>query len=214
MLLSLVVAIQSINAQTTNPTVCGNLQSGFVNDPTSCPAYYTCVNGLGYPQTCTEGFHFNPDIGACDYPKPDGSCAGIIACPPGGEYELFPIDGSCVNFQLCFLGKGSIESCAEGLQFDKTLKICDLIERVQCVDTSDCPLADVPGAPVFIAHPTDCTKYHYCIKGAANPTPLQCPTGTKFDLAQRTCIIGNCTVPVIPVPHFQPIRAADLFFIH
>lgn len=191
MLLSLFVTIQQIKAQ------CETVKDGFVNDPSSCAAYFTCSNGIAFPQNCTGIFHFNPDNNMCDYPNPDGTCAGEISCPPDEEFSITGVPDSCTQYLLCFLGKGTVETCAPGLQFDKNTGQCNLVKNVNCIESSACPEVDVPGVPFYVAHPSDCTKYFYCINGRPNEEPISCPTDTKFDVLEGGCVKGVCNSTTI-----------------
>jgi Chitin binding Peritrophin-A domain len=60
-----------------------NLISGFVQDFSSCPAYYSCIRFLAFASVCPEPFHFRETgfgEGFCDWEE----SANCQPCPPTG----------------------------------------------------------------------------------------------------------------------------------
>lgn len=56
---------------------------GFINDFSSCSAYYSCVNFLAFMMECPVGFHYlqtGAGQGICHYPD----IANCQRCPPQG----------------------------------------------------------------------------------------------------------------------------------
>jgi hypothetical protein len=75
------------------PNLCEGLSNIFVNDPTSCAAYFFCANGQSIGGSCGEGFFFNEAEQLCDFEK-NVPC---IDCPPTGV-AVKPVPQSCTGF--------------------------------------------------------------------------------------------------------------------
>jgi Chitin binding Peritrophin-A domain len=83
------------------PNPCEGLSGVFVNDPSSCQAYFFCVNGQGIANQCEEGFFFNEAEQLCDF-EANVAC---VDCPPTGVH-LIPVPGSCTEYFVSHLVSG------------------------------------------------------------------------------------------------------------
>lgn len=148
-LLSVSLLIGAALGQTRNPNPCEaavNLP-GFVNDYSSCEAYFWCnAQSQAFPTgPCPEGFGFDPATERCTQAQ--------ATCPeecPADITETFavadPTDESCTRFLLCLVDPdtGDIvrdvdnpQACTgQGTLFNRVTGQCDLASNVIC-----------PGAP-------------------------------------------------------------------
>lgn len=101
--------------------------TGFVNDPRSCPAYFSCLSFLSFEVTCPPPFYFNAREQTCDYP----SNANCNNCPPTGVHSL-PNPTSCTRWTLCVNGNALPQECAPGTAFDESIGTCNIAESVVC----------------------------------------------------------------------------------
>lgn len=54
--------------------------TGFVNDYSSCPAYFSCLGYTAFELNCPNGLYFDGTRGVCDFPQ-NVQCS---MCPPTG----------------------------------------------------------------------------------------------------------------------------------
>jgi hypothetical protein len=129
-------------------------------DPTECDKFYSCLNGVGSPQQCADGLHFDPIIGTCVWAREssrkgcslssasenqkseasdaesnkDGeSLPNGFKCPGGklGVHPALPHPDSCRLYYVCLNGITPNEAgCTSGLVFNKETGKCDDPENV------------------------------------------------------------------------------------
>jgi Chitin binding Peritrophin-A domain len=170
--------------------VCAGKPDGFfVNDLSSCGAYFSCKDGIGVPLKCPNGLYFDEAKQACNYPD-QVSC---VSCPPEGIHtqpDLF----NCTRFVLCYGGVQIPMECAPGLRFDPTTGQCGLAANVPC--PIRCPPGiQAPGDILFFPSEVDCASYAICYNGTA--VEFRCPYNTHFNRETNQCDTvenANCTV--------------------
>lgn len=121
----------------------------FVNDPSSCPAYFLCWNHRPRRQVCQDYLPFNEAEQMCDWqfecvdgeettttaptePPPFNPCANK-------KNGFFANDErSCSAFFLCWNEVGHERNCEDNLPFNEKDQLCDW--QFDCVD----PITDEP----------------------------------------------------------------------
>lgn len=165
-LFALLLIIVITNAD--NP--CLGINSGFVDDETSCYRYFSCVNGIPHLIECPDGRHFRPEPPACVL----ASESDCNPCPATGVVAI-GIPGSCTLYILCINGLENERECAPGTYFDTVNGRCDLQENVVC-EYSTCP-ADVD--VVIMPDRTSCSHYFVCMDGV-EVVRRECAPGLLF----------------------------------
>jgi hypothetical protein len=175
-LFSLVLA--RAEADSENP--CEGLDLVFVNDPSSCGAYFSCVSGRAFQLTCNNGrwFYYRPEVG-CHLPN----SVPCQICPATGISRV-PVPQSCTEYTLCINGTPIESECPERTRFDRTTGQCNKAELVEC-EYSRCP-ADSRG---FQPDPDSCNQYLLCFDGDI-VQERECPGDLLFDAE-----LGSCALP-------------------
>ncbi|XP_055595390.1 peritrophin-44-like [Uranotaenia lowii] len=206
----------------------GQPDGTWINDYTSCPAFFTCVRNTPVPGVCPDGFHFNEAERKCDHPW-NVVC---IVCVEGGEQPtdpedpppevrkskregpfFVPIEHECRKFGVCSGDVGFLAECAPGMMFDPVSRQCDVEANVNC-QQSVCPNNINPNEPTFVHDPFDCSAYYICM----NREPLlrdTCLGDLLFNRELRTCDLPEnveCEVEGLP-PSMYRCPATGLAFI-
>ncbi len=119
---------------------------------------------------------------------------------------IFPHSEDCSSFLTCHNQEFSIEKCADGEIFDKTILKCVQGDSKTCkVDKkfNSCPEIDDPLNPVFIPHPTNCAKYFFCFDGST--IERECSNGFYWNSEKEWCDYPenvNCNVQTVPRPPY------------
>lgn len=100
--------------------------SGFVNDPRSCSAYFSCISFLPFEVKCPSPFYFNGN-NLCDWPE-NVACNN---CPSTGVHRI-AIPESCTRWTLCVNGISLPQECGPGTAFDERIGTCNIAEDVNC----------------------------------------------------------------------------------
>ncbi|KAL1403848.1 hypothetical protein pipiens_005542 [Culex pipiens pipiens] len=194
-----------------------------VNDFTACDGFFTCVRGMAVQGRCPAGFYFHEEKQKCDFPwnvvcllcvdTDDGGGEGSGYEPGPGQNPdgpmSFPIQGECQRYTLCINGRGFLQECGIGLQFNPVARICDLEENVRCVPKI-CSNHINPNVATFVPHPQDCAKYYVCLFGdVVGDGPQRCAGDLLFNPATGWCDLpqnvdcGNKTPPP-PIAECRP----------
>lgn len=141
-----------VNAQFNR---CAGVTDGiFLSDLVSCNGFYYCFDNTvvnhGY---CPQGFYFVETTQSCD-PSEIVNCDW--ACPSTGFIRK-PVRISCSDYIECLSGIGTRKTCPGDLLFDPIIAECNT--QTTCI-ANPCPTFNVPGAPIFIPHYQDCTRYY------------------------------------------------------
>ncbi|CRK97663.1 CLUMA_CG011048, isoform A [Clunio marinus] len=171
-------------AQSENP--CDVLPppgDGLVNDPSSCPAYFSCVRFTPFSLECPSPFYFDPTRGVCDFPS-EVDCNN---CPASGILAVADPD-SCRRWSLCVNGVVLPQECAPGTYFDPDAGKCNLAENVACTSASSCSSLD--GGTGLVPDIRDCNSFHYCFEGS-QISQGRCHPDLAFDQLQNRCVLRN-----------------------
>nr|CAH0110267.1 unnamed protein product [Daphnia galeata] len=119
----------------TSNTMCRHTflgDDGLYAFPGQCvKTYYACVNGIAYPESCSEGDVFDPVTFTCT-PSELASCNQKIDCLSDG---LFPYPDACSNlYFVCSAGESYVEYCPENLVFDPLVLMCVVKENASCTN--------------------------------------------------------------------------------
>lgn len=155
----------------------------FPADPFCSEFYYTCEDGIAYPQECpgTQGITaFDPATKTC---RPLECCACYFTCPASDPNGFFPVPGTCSSgYYVCVDGQYENYECPLGALFDPVTGDCEPPEYTSCKQPFSCPSTD----GVF-PYPDACSSIYYnCTNG--QDTVQYCPTGTVFDPAVSSCV--------------------------
>ncbi|XP_020801402.1 peritrophin-48 [Drosophila serrata] len=93
--------------------------------------------------------------------------------------------GTCDQYIKCLNGEGTVLNCTSGQSFSPS--------KNQCVDTlansnKYCGNRCEGKNDEWVADPTECHKYFYCVNGV--PLPGMCPSSQHFDEAKQACQHG------------------------
>ncbi|KAF2895990.1 hypothetical protein ILUMI_10190 [Ignelater luminosus] len=192
-----------------------------------CSKYFQCSHGKVHEKDCPTGLYFNQNINRCDWPSnvncttetsgengssgseeessstEQGNSQETDTCPSGNDPErdvLLPHESDCTKFYKCSHGEKHEVSCADGLYFNPTKRVCDWPENVNCTtknkdddngsknikNKSSCPWdAEDPKHDVLLPHDTDCSKFYMCTHGEKVEMP--CPSGLHFNPDKNYC---------------------------
>ncbi len=95
----------------------------------SCELFYRCSEGSLDLFSCPNGLHFNAVHKLCDFPQNANCAVKVGTCVDG---DLLPHEESCELFYMCSENSLNLFSCPAGLFFNRTLKICDFADNVNC----------------------------------------------------------------------------------
>lgn len=123
-------------------------------------------------------------------------------------------ENNCREFVLCIKGTAGIVQCPAGLEFSSSIMACVTPELAQCnnsaatttisittpepsteASSTASPAAAIdpslacqenPSSVFFVAVPSDCTKYIFCLAGQA--TEMVCAEGRYFSSEKNTCV--------------------------
>ena len=189
-------------------TACPATGGGFVNDPSDCAKYFSCVEGFQISQTCPTPLVFNIADSTCA-PK---DVVGCQLCPLTGVSRVMRNDSwillimwlswwidlilqvadatACDKYILCVEGVESPKTCGVGDHFNPTTLDCDLPTNLTppCAIVSNACATATPDAP-FVADPSviDCTKYLVCSNKVQVGLAKTCAVGLFFDAVGQRC---------------------------
>ena len=84
----------------------------------------------------------SPTTTSTSRPSTTQSPAGVFVCPQGAAGN-FADPSNCQKFYKCFYGVATSESCAAGLLWDDSIKICNWAANVVCNSGEQFPLCSV-----------------------------------------------------------------------
>lgn len=109
----------------------------YVRSPNACYLYYSCINGIAYPQSCSEGLYFstelqrcvNPAESDCDIedipelpeapaPEPSPLCSGVR------NYGYIAEPSSCEWYYQCIDEIAYMLSCPKSFVFSYEKQRC------------------------------------------------------------------------------------------
>nr|XP_033199757.1 chondroitin proteoglycan 2-like [Bombus vancouverensis nearcticus] len=185
-----------------------------------CTKFYECSNGQKLLSNCPEfasgqKLHFDPELQNCTFPW-EANCASRASdCSKDGFIQPHPTN--CSLYYKCENGEKVLKSCDEEQLF------CS--ESLQCVDKLQCDIPENVGGcngdqpttttttttrrPTTttttgwlsfnciegnqMPHECNCYEYYVCRNGRYQR--MTCPSGEKFDWAERKCMsesIAEC----------------------
>ncbi|XP_053690710.1 uncharacterized protein LOC128739258 [Sabethes cyaneus] len=182
----------------------------------ACNQFYTCVDGVAFPQICAYGLWFNeaeqtcspPTETSCDLgpptttttaPHPWALCDGIP------NYTYVPSPNYCYRFFQCIDGAPFPMHCAGNLWFDRERQICADSQEVFCIVNPNPPV--VPPTPGIcsgrangrqVSSPRACNQFYVCVDEIGYA--LVCPDSLWFDEFHQICSSPSFTYcPLAPV---------------
>lgn len=110
-------------------------------------------------------------------------------CPPNAPVNPpFHISHptNCSLFMTCIGGNAFPQACPSGQHWASSLNRCDWPDVAQCEEGvgNDCPPGS-PNPPVFLPHPTDCSRFFQCANG--RPVEISCPPGQEWSQENGWC---------------------------
>lgn len=190
--------------------------------PGDCTKYYSCMNGLAYPQKCPGIFHWSRLASRCEYPEKamcpwqlveatmpiTAATLPIVATPSpvaasisDSVYHLYPND--CNRYYKC-----EAVACPNNYHWNYQKQQCDFPHLAHCPFRPTTPV--IPTAPT--APPTAATAP----PTAATASPTALPTGTTEACIECThwCLgQGHIYLPY-PGDCRKFIQCNGLAFIH
>uniref|UniRef100_A0A182NNF2 Chitin-binding type-2 domain-containing protein n=1 Tax=Anopheles dirus TaxID=7168 RepID=A0A182NNF2_9DIPT len=161
--------------------LCAGAPDGyFVRDVTDCQSYYYCQNGVGTYNRCPGEFYFNELSQLCDYS--DKVMCHI--CQQQTGVQILPHPQQCDQFITCSGGASYVGQCTEGYAFDRRLKVCNPLARVNC-EQQRCPAQDNPNVVVYLPGVERCDEYFICRSGSA--IQKFCAPGLYWDEVKEYC---------------------------
>lgn len=153
----------------------------------------TCGNGLVFDDssTHTENCNYPYTVDCGDRTELEPAISTQF-CPR--LYGVFPDEDDCSVFYSCWNGEAKKYTCASGLAFDQSNRVCvwadqvptckkaDVAEGFQCPDPST---VEQSGTFTRHAHPDDCRKFFVCIDSTARM--YGCSIGTVFNAETSSC---------------------------
>lgn len=134
------------------PNLCTGLPEGtLVRNTQNCNAYYECFNGKPMLQKCAANELFNHITRKCDMPE-NVEC---FSCPIDENYIDIPVPNECNQFIRCYKNQSEQLTCNDGLAFDQKYGMCNLIGKVICPFTVECP--KYHENPIYTRDPEDCS---------------------------------------------------------
>lgn len=181
--------------------ICQGIPDGrFVNNPTSCAAYWLCLGGETFGANCPDGLNFNEAEQLCDeyefYPCTDGpptplppterpptsKCTGL----PNGHFINNPVN--CQAYWVCWNELPFNGTCPPDFNFNETGQLCDYPENYPC-NQFICP----PNGIHVFEKERSCTEFHFCFAGSHSVQ--SCAPGLHFSSELRHCVlpaVANC----------------------
>lgn len=141
------------NSSVDLPNICTGLEHGtLVRNTENCSSYYECFNGQPIDRQCIGSELFNHLTRMCDVAE-NVEC---FRCPPDKIYVDVPVPNECNQFIRCYKNRTQQLTCNDGLAFDQTYGMCNLIGKVVCPFTVECPVYHED--PIYTRDPEDCAK--------------------------------------------------------
>ncbi|XP_073841569.1 uncharacterized protein [Musca autumnalis] len=113
----------------------------FLPYPQDCAKYYSCLNGMAYPEACPGNFLWNPLNQLCDRPENVVCLQPTVIPTPDTDsthsytyYQPYPND--CSRYYKC-----EAQICPPGYYWNSYKHQCDLPQLAQC------PFAAAPVVP-------------------------------------------------------------------
>lgn len=193
----------------------------FVNDPSSCRAYWFCNSKIEEPisDKCPVGYNFNERKQLCDSPidypctdptdppehttTPEPATTVRPPRPPGNVCDGLK-DGHLVNdptlcraFFECRNNVALPRQCDVGLNFNEELQKCDRPTFTPCSnDDFECPFHGISRWEV----PGSCVEYNFCFSGQHRVQT--CSEGLLFDSSIARCSLEEnveCVRDLCPI---------------
>ena len=166
--------------------------------PGDTTKFYRCSSGTLFTFSCPGGTVFDATLKICNFASSNVvtvTVAPITAAPVTctAAQDRTPVD--CTSYYTCTNGVLAIATCASGLVFDSTNKVCNVPSNVYgtCgnATASSCPTVD--NTPVFTPV-LDCTKFYRCFSGVANA--IGCQAGLVFDSVNKICTSSSSALGI------------------
>lgn len=157
-LLILIITIITVGLAGANssPNICIARQTGtLVRNVKDCSTYFHCFNEIPILLECPVPQLFNQITGACDLAER----VECFTCPEDEFFIDLPVVNECNQFVRCFNNQSEQLICAEGLIFDRQLKMCNYADvDVKCPFEVLCP--KIHDSPIFTRDRDNCSKYY------------------------------------------------------
>lgn len=104
-------------------------------NPRNCSTFFQCTSSGPVEAVCVPGYHWNPEIDTCDYPKNVGCIDEDIWCPEEDDPTkiiFYPSERNCSWYYICFGGEPRRYECGPGLHWNQDLLKCDRPENANC----------------------------------------------------------------------------------
>ena len=188
----------------------------YYSNPRSCQKYYLCAGGQLVLQACGAGLYWDSTARMCNWedtvecglnpppPPPaqpvvveetgqedyyDYNSAGSGECEEG---EYGHSESSCASFYQCVNGRKTVQSCYEGLHWNRQTETCDWPAAAGCSLARDLQQEEEEEGGAgqceegsLAPAPADCAQYLFCVHGRLET--LSCQVGTAWDNRLRVC---------------------------
>ena len=178
----------------------------YYRSPRSCQKYYLCAAGKLVLQACGAGLYWDFTAGMCNWedkvdchlpppsPPPPPSPQAVVVeedydhnsageCVEG---EYGHSDSSCASFYQCVNGVKTVQTCYEGLHWNRESETCDWPAEAGCGLARDLQGEEEECREGSLAPaPGDCAQYLLCVHGRLETH--SCQRGTAWDNKLRVC---------------------------
>lgn len=166
--------------------VCPNQETGYYpDDENICTgSYFTCVNGVAYPQQCPGITVFDPVSELCVDLEVASCYVSPFTCP--STEGFFPVPGACEsNYYVCVSGVATLTNCPFEAIFDPVTFDCVPADEASCNQPFDCPSPDG-----LFPYPDACCGIYYNCAGGQS-TLQYCSSGYYFDPETLSCVLAE-----------------------
>ncbi|KAK6171215.1 hypothetical protein SNE40_019451 [Patella caerulea] len=113
------------------------------------------------------------------------SCVGVCR---RNIVRYFSHARNAKRFYQCDNGIAKLRKCAPTTVWSQDALTC-IFENVPVPPqpTTEAPDTECANNQLFVAHPTDCSKYYRCVFGRRSATPMSCAPGLAFNEAISNC---------------------------
>lgn len=171
-------------------------------DDFSCTGYYSCYDGVGYPEDCPEGQQFDYTINDCEDEE-------VVQCQPPPDYGEYPE----VEYPEEYPEYPEETDPPEQTPPSEISTIAPTTNPDQ-IDDITCP-TNRPGEIIFFPS-SNCTEYFICANG--NRLRMSCMDGFTWNQELQQCdypIFSKCSVKYFQLEKFiKSDNPKFTFFLH
>ncbi|XP_077287959.1 uncharacterized protein LOC143912546 [Arctopsyche grandis] len=186
------VCLKSILKISPLESPCSGITVGLVPHETDCTKFYFCSDGIQTQYDCPDGQEFDENSGGCADITGSGCTSTITPTT-----ENIGTDGTTIEAPTTedpvIDGTTDVTPSTE----DTEITTMEYSTGPQSSTTQKSPCSGIMVG--FVPHESDCTKYYFCVAGAA--LERQCPDGQEFDEDAEGCVAitgSGCTSTITP----------------